>query len=122
MWTAFFSKRFKLYRVRSIRTVYHVLWASLAMLFICNLYRAIEFTVDTVAHHEWVFYVFDTIVIFLCIVLFCVFHFGRILPHKGLWVKELEAHKEAGSSTEMEVTIEADLEAATASDDQTETD
>lgn len=114
LWTAFFSKNFKLYRLKSLRPVYRTLWYTIALLFIRNIYRTIEFSVDSVRSHEWPFYVFDSILIFVCFMIYIIWHFGRLMPDKGDWEQEIKAQRATIKPKDEEMTEKADPEQAAA--------
>jgi hypothetical protein len=95
---AFISPRFKLYRVRSVRSAFHGLWFTIGCLFIRNIYRTLEYSVKQKSYivtHEWTFYAFEMSAIAICGVFYCVYHFGRVLPDKGSWKLDFKAHKDA---------------------------
>jgi hypothetical protein len=64
--------------------VWGLLWGTMALLYIRNIYRVVEFAQlsDATAYvtvNEWLFYVFESIPIFLCCVAYCIWHPGVLL-------------------------------------------
>ncbi|KAK9817697.1 hypothetical protein WJX72_000819 [[Myrmecia] bisecta] len=65
------------------RQIFFCLYASIALLFIRNTYRVVEFAqgwTGFLAVHEGYFYGFDTALVFLCILVLTVLHPGYLLP------------------------------------------
>ncbi|OBZ87640.1 Protein RTA1 [Choanephora cucurbitarum] len=63
----------------------HCLYITTALLYIRAIYRIIEFAGGydgPVASAEWAFYVFDSLVLFLCFVFYSVLYIGNYLPKR----------------------------------------
>ena len=94
----FISPRFRLYRVRSLHQCFIGLWVTIGLIFCRNIYRAIEYIAPRTSYipsHEWTFYIFEFTLIALSIIAYCVYHFGRVFPNDGEWIKDLQAHRTA---------------------------
>lgn len=73
------SPSFSLRQDASLRPVFRVLYATIVLLYVRNIFRIIEFAqgfYGYLATHEVFLYTFDFLEIFLCMVLFTAFHFG----------------------------------------------
>lgn len=67
-----------------IRPLLIVVWVSLALIFMRNIFRLIEWGIggvngNVITKNEWYLYVFDAVPMFLALVAFNVYHPGRIL-------------------------------------------
>jgi len=106
------GKGFRLYSAPSLRPVFHGLWITIGLLFVRNIYRLVEFSSGTDSYiptHEWVFTVFETYVIFLCLVFYAIYHFGRLMDEKTTdWRQQLTS---ASASTDMTTVPAASSEA-----------
>ncbi|KAL9545481.1 hypothetical protein MBANPS3_007123 [Mucor bainieri] len=59
------------------------LYVTIGLIYIRSIYRVAEYATGyggPIAKLEWAFYVFDTIVIFLSFIVYCVFFIGNYLP------------------------------------------
>jgi hypothetical protein len=77
------SKKFMMMKNPSLRPVFIGLFLSMACLYIRNAFRFVEFASGTgseVVKFELVFFVFETLPILISFVVYCTYHFGRLLP------------------------------------------
>jgi len=88
---------FELKFIPSLRPVFTGLVITISLLLVRNVYRVVEFSSGIsgyVAVNEWVFNIFETLPIFLAVVAYAMFHFGRLLEcasKNPTWIAELEA-------------------------------
>jgi hypothetical protein len=85
------------------RKLFTVVYATTILLCIRLVYRIADYAVGTggaIASREWTYYVFDTLMIFLCLTLHCVFFIGNYLPHNNETVDERFYAKEASIGSE----------------------
>ena len=69
-----------------LRPVFGALYASLALLYIRNIYRVVEFADGYngfIATHEAFHYIFDFAPVFACCCVFTIWHFGFYLPPRA---------------------------------------
>ena len=98
------DETFGLKDLPSLSKVFVGLRASILLLLIRNIYRIIEFATGPggpVYAAEWSFYVFETVPILLACVVYCVFHFDRLLETKSaepLWITEFDVSKSSAAS------------------------
>ncbi|KAI9483113.1 MAG: RTA1 like protein-domain-containing protein [Benjaminiella poitrasii] len=62
------------------------LYITIVLLYIRSIYRVAEYATGyggPIARLEWAFYVFDTIVIFISFIVYCIFFIGNYLPKHG---------------------------------------
>jgi hypothetical protein len=93
---AAFGRKWKLFSLPSLRFVFIGLWLTLLFLFIRNIFRLAEYASGETGYlqtNEWPFYIFEFLPLFLCIVTYIIFHFGRLLPEDGIWKQEIKDHK-----------------------------
>ena len=70
---------------KSARQAYHLLYVIYAVLLLIifrNIYRLIEFSAgvdSSITTHEWYTWVFDSIPMLLCLIIFNIFHPGQVL-------------------------------------------
>jgi hypothetical protein len=69
----------------NIGKIWWVIWSTVSLLWVRNLYRAAEgfaavAQVDIGRQGEALFYVLDATPVFICVVIFCTWHFGLLLP------------------------------------------
>ncbi|KAG2488286.1 hypothetical protein HYH03_013136 [Edaphochlamys debaryana] len=63
--------------------IFWCLYSTIALMYIRNIFRVVEFVMGydgALATHEEYLYGFDFVPIFLCVVIFCVYHYGFLLP------------------------------------------
>jgi hypothetical protein len=92
---------FNLVRVRNIDAIYHVIYATIALLFLRNVYRVVEFAERSsqgsyISENEWLFYIFETLPILLVCAIYTRWHLGALLPND----EELEAAMRDGATAE----------------------
>jgi len=71
-------------RVPRIAVVWRLIWGTMAALTIRNVFRIVEFAyvrdgTAYVTQNEWMFYVFDAVLISGCCIAYCVWHPGILL-------------------------------------------
>ncbi|KAK4518593.1 Exopolyphosphatase [Mucor velutinosus] len=76
------------------------LYVTIGLIYIRSIYRVAEYATGyggPIAKLEWAFYVFDTIVIFLSFIVYCVFFIGNYLPKHNA-VAQLPTDNSSSSS------------------------
>jgi hypothetical protein len=103
-----FSKKFALMANPGLRGVFVGLFLTMACLYIRNTFRFVEFASgknSDVVKYELVFFLFETLPILASFVVYCSYHFGRLLPADaelpGLLLKGTEPEKQM-AATEMQ--------------------
>ena len=67
-----------------LRRVFSGLFVTIALILVRNVYRLVEFGVAVgsyIPSHEWLFYMFDTLVMFTALLVYTRWHFGLSLPN-----------------------------------------
>ncbi|KAG2205729.1 hypothetical protein INT46_009562 [Mucor plumbeus] len=86
------------------------LYVTIALIYIRSIYRVAEYATGyggPIARLEWAFYVFDTIVIYLSFIVYCVFFIGNYLPKHNAPTQLPTDNSSSSSQTE-----KGDIEAA----------
>jgi hypothetical protein len=84
-------------KVPSLRPMFICLYTTVALLFLRSVYRLVSFVSapnGPAYTTEWVFYVFDSLLILSSFFVFYIFHYGRILELKSDKPKWIEEFKE----------------------------
>ena len=95
LWQVATKHELGLTSVPSLRPVFSGLTGTIILLYIRNIFRVVEFASGSegyAATHEWVFNVFETLPIFLALVLYAIYHFGKLLECRSdnpTWRAEL---------------------------------
>ncbi|CEP12462.1 hypothetical protein [Parasitella parasitica] len=79
------------------------LYVTIALIYIRSIYRVAEYATGyggPIARLEWAFYVFDTIVIFLSFIVYCVFFIGNYLPKRNAAARFPVDNSSSSSQTE----------------------
>ena len=82
----------------ALTPVFVCLWITIVLLYVRNIFRTIEFANDRgsfVVTHEWLFYAFESLPIFLAVLALTSFHFGRLMECQGVdqprWMAQIDA-------------------------------
>lgn len=78
-----FSKKFAMMANVSLRPVFIGLFLTIFCLYIRNTFRFVEFASgrnSEINKSELIFFLFETLPIFVSFVVYCFYHFGRLLP------------------------------------------
>ena len=88
------KRKYGLRDIKQYRPVFFCLYGTITLMYIRSIFRVVEFSggwYGSVATHESYFYCFDFLMIFLCFVVFTMFHFGIHLK-KAAVAAELSLH------------------------------
>jgi len=94
-----------IYDLQLLNSVFFVLFSTYLLYSIRNIYRFILFLQGWDAYlatHEEYEYLFDAVLTFLCLVLYCVFHFGLSLPSTAIIKVKIEADGEDREYSEIQ--------------------
>ncbi len=112
MYQSAFAKEFNLYAREDLKTVYQVLFVSTGLIYVRNLFRLVEYAVGHNTYipiHEWCFFVFESAPMFLVCLIYCIWHFGAIMPEEFLMLSGHGGGKGVIPVSKSETTVD-DLE------------
>ena len=84
------------------RNMIRVLYVTMALLYIRSIYRVAEYAsgyAGPIATSEWAFYVFDTLVIGISFIFYCIFFIGDYLPKRNAIAQAPRSQVPVSSST-----------------------
>lgn len=83
MFEAAFGKDFQLYHRSDLKETFNILFVTTVLIYVRNIFRLIEYASPHTGYiptNEWLYFVFESTPIFTACVIYCVWHFGRVLP------------------------------------------
>lgn len=78
-----FGREFRMYDRPELKSAYNVLFTTTILIYVRNIFRLIEYAVPHTSYiptHEWLFFTFESAPIFLVTAIYCIWHFGALLP------------------------------------------
>jgi hypothetical protein len=98
MLVAAYGKKFRMYDREDLKATFNTLFATTILIYIRNIFRLIEYAVPHSSYiptHEWLFFTFESAPIFLVCAIYCIWHFGAMVPEEFMESHEAREKKKA---------------------------